>query len=175
MPVNPGEATSSPRFDVVGSWTVTSVAGLADVRADLESRLPCDCPAARVPARAGDGLPGSLSGVQRMVLVASELVANGLEHATPPVSVRLLCNGEVAVLDVVDHSPDSPPVVPHDREPGEGGHGLRLAGRVADRVGWFRTPAGEKHVWAEFSFTAATPAIGAPWPVSRVGARTARG
>ncbi|GAA1717405.1 hypothetical protein GCM10009809_11720 [Isoptericola hypogeus] len=147
--MSPLEADLPARLDVVGSWTVRSVAELADVRAELETRLPCGCSAARAPA-GDDSLPGSLSGAQRMVLVASELVSNGLEHAEPPVTVRLLCDGHVAVLDVVDHSPDAAPVVPRDRQPGEGGFGLRLAERVADRVGWFRTAAGEKHVWAEF-------------------------
>ncbi|MCK9792830.1 ATP-binding protein [Isoptericola sp. 4D.3] len=146
--MTPLEAAPVGRLDVVGSWTVRSVDELADVRAELENRLPCDCPAARVGP--SDDV-GGLSGLQRMVLVASELVANALEHARPPVVARLLCDGQVAVLDVVDRSPDAPPVVPHDREPGEGGHGLRLAETVADRVGWYRTDRGEKHVWAQFA------------------------
>ncbi|MFC8598544.1 ATP-binding protein [Isoptericola sp. NPDC057191] len=141
------EACPPGRLDVVGSWTLRTVDQLSDVRAELESQLPCDCPAARIgPSEDA----GGLSGTQRMVLVASELVANALEHARPPVVARLLCDGSVAVLDVVDRSPDEPPVVPVDRQLGEGGHGLRLAKTVADRVGWYRAGA-EKHVWAQFS------------------------
>ncbi|MFI2103462.1 ATP-binding protein [Isoptericola sp. NPDC019693] len=146
--MTPVEAAPVGRLDVVGTWAVRTVDDLADVRAELEACLPCDCSAARVgPARD----VGGLSGRQRMVLVASELVANALEHARPPVVARLLCDGHVAVVDVVDRSPEAPPVVPHDREPGEGGHGLRLAETIADRVGWYRTDRGEKHVWARFT------------------------
>jgi len=160
--VTPVEASPPGRLAVVGTWTLRSVDELADVRAELESRLPCACPAARGgPTDAA----GGLSGRQRMVLVASELVANALEHARPPVTARLLCDGDVAVLDVVDHSPEAPPVVPLGREPGEGGHGLRLAQAVADSVGWYRTGHGEKHVWARFvtpaPASAAAPAGGA--------------
>jgi len=148
--VTPVEAWPPGRLDVVGSWTLRTVDELSDVRSELETRLPCDCPAARVgPSPAA----GGLSGTQRMVLVASELVANALEHARPPVVARLLCDGDVAVLDVVDRSPEAPPVVPEGREPGEGGHGLRLAATVADRVGWYRA-GGEKHVWAQFTVPA---------------------
>ncbi|MFE5336565.1 ATP-binding protein [Isoptericola sp. NPDC056573] len=159
--MTPVEAVPVGRLDVVGTWTVRTVDDLADVRSALESRLPCDCRAAqRGPAPD----VGGLSGRQRMVLVASELVANALEHARPPVVARLLCDGDVAVVDVVDRSPDAPPVVPHDREPGEGGHGLRLAKTIADEVGWYRTDHGEKHVWARFT-TADVPVAAPRGPV----------
>lgn len=148
--MKPLEAAPVGRLDVVESWTVRTVGELSGVRAELESALPCDCPAARVGPT--DGL-GGLSGSQRMVLVASELVANALEHARPPVVARLLCDGHVTVVDVMDGSPEAPPVVPHDRLPGEGGHGLRLAAMIADRVGWYRTAHGRKHVWAQFATT----------------------
>ncbi|MEU2201265.1 ATP-binding protein [Isoptericola sp. NPDC019482] len=152
--MTPVEAVPVGRLDVVGTWAVRTVDDLADVRAELEDQLPCGC----APARVGpSGELGGLSGRQRMVLVASELVANALEHARPPVVARLLCDGHVAVLDVVDRSPESPPVVPHDREPGQGGHGLRLAETIADDVGWYRTDTGEKHVWARFASVDRSP------------------
>lgn len=157
--MSPVEASPPGRLAVVGSWTLRTVDELADVRAELESRLPCECPAARVGP---SDEAGGLSGRQRMVLVASELVANALEHARPPVTARLLCDGDVAVLDIVDHSPEAPPVVPLDREPGEGGHGLRLAQKVADTVGWYRTDRGEKHVWAQFVTPAPASVAAAP-------------
>ena len=163
--MTPVEAVPVGRLDVVGAWTVRTVDDLADVRAALETRLPCDCP----PAQIGpSGDLGGLSGRQRMVLVASELVANALEHARPPVVARLLCDGDVAVVDVADRSPEAPPVVPHDREPGEGGHGLRLAKTIADEVGWYCTDGGEKHVWAQF-----TTADRAPRPAGLTAGRSA--
>ena len=164
--MTPVEAVPVGRLDVVGAWAVRTVDDLADVRAALEARLPCDCPAAQVGPTAD---VGGLSGRQRMVLVASELVANALEHARPPVVARLLCDGDVAVVDVADHSPDAPPVVPHDREPGEGGHGLRLAKTIADEVGWYCTDRGEKHVWARFT-TADRAPVAAPQGLATHGA-----
>ncbi|MCA5892262.1 ATP-binding protein [Isoptericola sp. NEAU-Y5] len=169
--MTPVEGAPVGRLDLVGSWTVRSVDELADVRAGLDSRLPCHCPAAQVGP--SDDV-GGLTGRQRMVLVASELVANALEHARPPVVARLLCDGRVAVLDVVDRSPEAPPVVPHDREPGQGGHGLRIARRVADQVGWYRTDHGEKHVWAQFAAPVPAPAAGPARLVSS-GAPRSRG
>jgi serine/threonine-protein kinase RsbW len=147
MPVSPGEEALPHRLRTVGTWTLHSVDDLPRMRSSLEARLRSDCPAARAHRRSEE--PAALSEAQRIVLVTSELVANGLEHACPPVTVRLLTDGDAAVLDVIDPRPDELPAVPHDRGPGEGGHGLRLAAAVADRVCWFRT-ADEKHVWAQF-------------------------
>ncbi len=138
---------------LVGTWTVRSVGELSAVRAALSSRLPCDCAASHT---APDDA-AALTGVQRIVLVASELVSNALRHADGPAVVRLLCDGRSALLDVVDRSPDVPPVVATDRPPGEGGFGLHLARRAAHTVGWYRTAAGEKHVWARFTEPALTP------------------
>jgi anti-sigma regulatory factor (Ser/Thr protein kinase) len=138
---------------LVGTWTVRSVAELSAVRAALSSRLPCDCTA----LHAGSDESAVMTGVQRIVLVASELVTNALRHADGPATVRLLCDGRSALLDVVDHSPDAPPVVATDRPPGEGGFGLHLARRAAHTVGWYRTARGEKHVWARFTEPALWP------------------
>ncbi len=132
---------------LVGAWTVHSVEELSAVRAALSSRLPCDC----ASAGTGPADGATLTGVQRIVLVASELVSNALQHADGPATVRLLCDGRSALLDVVDRSPDVPPVVATNRPPGEGGFGLHLARRAAHTVGWYRTPGGEKHVWARFT------------------------
>lgn len=134
-------------MELVGTWTVRSVEELSPVRAALSSRLRCDC-------GVGDTAPAdgvTLTDVQRIVLVASELVSNALRHADGPATVRLLCDGRSALLDVVDRSPDVPPVVATNRPPGEGGFGLHLARRAAHTVGWYRTAGGEKHVWARFS------------------------
>lgn len=154
MPVNPGVESLPRHLRTIGSWTLRTVDDLPRMRASLEARLRADCPSAQARGRDDDG--AVLSESQRIVLVTSELVANGLEHAVPPITVRLLTDGEAAVLDVVDGCPEAPPVVPDDRGLGQGGHGLRLAAAVADRVCWYRT-AEEKHVWARFDGSASVP------------------
>ncbi len=137
---------------VVGTWTVRSVEEVSAVRAALASQLPCDCAAAHSGAT-----DDTLSGIQRIILVASELVSNALLHAGGPATVRLLCDGRSALLDVVDRSPDMPPVVATDRALGQGGFGLHLARRAAHTVGWYSTSSGEKHVWARFTAPALAP------------------
>ncbi|AEG43281.1 ATP-binding protein [Isoptericola variabilis] len=135
------------RMALVGSWTVRSVHELSGVRHALADRLPCDCAA----ATADPVEDTALSGVERIVLVASELVSNALQHADGPATVRLLCDGRSVLLEVVDRSPDVPPVVASRRPPGEGGFGLHLARRAAHTVGWYRTARDEKRVWARFT------------------------
>jgi anti-sigma regulatory factor (Ser/Thr protein kinase) len=138
---------------VVGTWTVRSVEEVSTVREALASQLPCDCAASHCGPTDDD----ALTGAQRIVLVASELVSNALLHADGPATVRLLCDERSALLDVVDRSPDVPPVVATDREPGQGGFGLHLARRAAHTVGWYSTASGEKHVWASFTPPVLTP------------------
>jgi serine/threonine-protein kinase RsbW len=133
----------------VRSWTLESLDDLAGVRAELEATLPAGADADEPNA---DGATPSL--IQRIVLVASELATNALRHGRPPVTVRLLRDGDAATIDVVDRSPDSPPVFADDRAPGAGGFGLLLAHRAAQELGWFRAGDDEKHVWACFTVPA---------------------
>lgn len=120
-----------PQGTAIRSWVVGSVDDLPVVRAEIQAAL-------------------DLPDAGRIVLVASELVTNALRHGRPPVTVRLLRDGEGATLDVVDRLPDIPPVVAGERPPGTGGFGLLLAGRAAHDVGWWRCGDSEKHVWARF-------------------------
>lgn len=122
-------------------WTIGSVDELATVRAALHAALQ-DEPCA--------GATSALE-VERIVLVASELATNALRHGSPPFAVRLLCDEGTTAVDVVDHRPDCPPVIAGRRAPGAGGFGLHLARRAARELGWFRSGADEKHVWAWFA------------------------
>jgi serine/threonine-protein kinase RsbW len=129
----------------VRSWTVRSVDDLPQLRAELEATLPF----VRDTAKPADGASGAA--VQRILLVASELATNALRHGTPPVTVRLLWDGDLATIDVVDRNPRVPPVFADKRARGAGGFGLLLARRAAQELGWFRAGSDEKHVWACFS------------------------
>lgn len=133
----------------VRSWTLASLDDLATVRAELEATLPVGAGASQ--PRTDDVNP---SLIQRIVLVASELATNALRHGSPPVTLRLLRDGDAATIDVVDCNPDAPPVLAAGRAPGAGGFGLLLAHRAAQELGWFRAGDDQKHVWATFSVPA---------------------
>jgi len=143
-------AAVPPGFVEIASWPLGDLSDLAPLRDGLHRTLTGG---AAPPDRHLDAV------VERVVLVASELATNALRHGLPPTSVHLLSDGRDFVVDVVDRSPGTAPVVARHRPPGAGGFGLMLARRAASAVGWYRSGAGEKHVWARFDV-----------PVQRAGA-----
>lgn len=141
-------AATSTRTRIVGTWTVTGVEELASVRALLEETL---CARTPTPCTESEPEPEPARSLrQNIVLVASELTANALEHAGGLARLDVVSDDTAVTVSVRDRSPDNPPVLTFDRELGAGGFGLQLALRVADDVGWYRTPDGAKHVWARF-------------------------
>lgn len=133
-------------FTRVGEWALDTPAGLSGLRAGLFRALT---------GRAVSGSSGLGSVPDRMVLVASELATNALKHGRPPTTVVLFRDGEECLLVVSDHDPDTVPVLAEPREPGEGGHGLRLAHKLSLEVGWF-VAGDRKHIWATFPVAGAS-------------------
>ncbi|MEU3652434.1 SpoIIE family protein phosphatase [Streptomyces sp. NPDC032161] len=83
-----------------------------------------------------------------MELVLSELITNAIRYGSAPVTVRLLYD-RTLTCEVADASSTSP----HLRDAAlmdEGGRGLFLVARVAERWGTRYTPQG-KVIWAELS------------------------
>ncbi len=91
------------------------------------------------------------------VLVASELMTNGLQHAGPPVDVEVApCDGtslsmqagstEGIRIAVHDRSSDGPQM--RERGDEHGGYGMRLVARAAEAWGWYADDVG-KVVWAD--------------------------
>ncbi|WP_258382559.1 SpoIIE family protein phosphatase/ATP-binding protein [Streptomyces sp. NTH33] len=81
-------------------------------------------------------------------LILSELVTNAIRYGSEPIRVRLLC-GRNLVCEVSDGSSTSP----HLRKAAttdEGGRGLFLVARLAQRWGTRYTPQG-KVIWSELS------------------------
>ncbi|WP_279628225.1 ATP-binding SpoIIE family protein phosphatase [Streptomyces recifensis] len=83
------------------------------------------------------------------VLAASELVANSLQHGTPPMRLRLRRTDRRLIIEVTDgddHLPRRRRAEPAD----ESGRGIDIVATIASGWGSRRTPGGGKAVWCEF-------------------------
>ncbi|WP_328793326.1 ATP-binding SpoIIE family protein phosphatase [Streptomyces sp. NBC_00273] len=84
------------------------------------------------------------------VLAASELVANSLQHGTPPMRLRLRRTDRRLIIEVTDgddHLPRRRRAEPGD----ETGRGISIIATIASSWGSRRTPGGGKAVWCEFA------------------------
>jgi serine/threonine-protein kinase RsbW len=132
-----------------------------EVRAELERR-PLTAPDGLLAAFTLPAVPESAGAARRRVraalisrglagvaedtqTIASELVANAVQHAGSPVDVALIIAGSVLVIVAADSSP-VPPVIKKTSD-GESGRGLIIVDAVADRWGSWPSRAG-KAVWA---------------------------
>ncbi|MEU2064307.1 SpoIIE family protein phosphatase [Streptomyces sp. NPDC013455] len=83
------------------------------------------------------------------VLATSELVANSLQHGTPPMRLRLRRTDRRLIVEVTDgddHLPRRRRAEPGD----ESGRGIAIVATIASGWGCRRTPGGGKAVWCEF-------------------------
>ncbi|MER5861139.1 MULTISPECIES: ATP-binding SpoIIE family protein phosphatase [Streptomyces] len=83
------------------------------------------------------------------VLATSELVANSLQHGTPPMRLRLRRTDRRLIVEVTDgddHLPRRRRAEPGD----ESGRGIAIVATIASGWGSRRTPGGGKAVWCEF-------------------------
>ncbi len=83
------------------------------------------------------------------VLATSELVANSLQHGTPPMRLRLRRTDRRLIIEVTDgddHLPRRRRAEPVD----ESGRGIAIVATIATHWGSRRTPGGGKAVWCEF-------------------------
>lgn len=84
------------------------------------------------------------------VLAASELVANSLQHGTPPMRLRLRRTDRRLIVEVTDgndHLPRRRRADPAD----ESGRGIAIIATIASNWGSRRAPGGGKAVWCEFA------------------------
>ncbi|MGP3985054.1 ATP-binding SpoIIE family protein phosphatase [Streptomyces sp. KR80] len=87
------------------------------------------------------------------VLATSELVANSLQHGTPPMRLRLRRTDRRLIIEVTDgddHLPRRRRAEPVD----EAGRGISIVATIASSWGSRRTPGGGKAVWCEFALPA---------------------
>ncbi|WP_333734590.1 ATP-binding SpoIIE family protein phosphatase [Streptomyces sp. IBSBF 3010] len=83
------------------------------------------------------------------VLAAGELVANSLQHGTPPMRLGLRRTDRRLIIEVTDgddHLPRRRRAEPAD----EAGRGIEIVASIATSWGSRRTPGGGKAVWCEF-------------------------
>jgi len=137
-----GIASSRPpeRFRPVRSWSLDSVTDLSRVRRELLEEITA-------PHAAPQDVLGRVP--ENMVLVASELATNALQHGRPPTVLSLLADDLDYLLDVCDADLETTPVIAGERPSGAGGFGLLIAHRLSQEVGWYTTDE-TKHVWATF-------------------------
>ncbi|WP_327724333.1 SpoIIE family protein phosphatase [Streptomyces europaeiscabiei] len=89
------------------------------------------------------------------VLAASELVANSLQHGTPPMRLRLRRTDRRLIVEVTDgndHLPRRRRADPAD----ESGRGIAIIATIASNWGSRRAPGGGKAVWCEFALPRTT-------------------
>ncbi|MEU6281978.1 SpoIIE family protein phosphatase [Streptomyces sp. NPDC047028] len=83
------------------------------------------------------------------VLAASELVANSLQHGTPPMRLRLRRTDRRLIIEVTDGN-DHLPRRRQAELADESGRGIAIVATIASHWGSRRTPGGGKAVWCEF-------------------------
>ncbi|MEU6735589.1 ATP-binding SpoIIE family protein phosphatase [Streptomyces physcomitrii] len=90
------------------------------------------------------------------VLAVSELVANSLQHGTPPMRLKLRRTDRRLIVEVTDadeHLPRRRRAEPGD----ETGRGISIIATIASNWGSRRTPGGGKSVWCEFALPQSDP------------------
>jgi len=86
--------------------------------------------------------------IDAVTLCVSELVTNALDHAAPPIGLRVACEDECVRIEVTDASTARP--VQRSVEPSAlRGRGMQFVDQSATRWGVDSSPGG-KTVWAEF-------------------------
>ncbi|WP_320773071.1 SpoIIE family protein phosphatase [Streptomyces sp. CRN 30] len=89
------------------------------------------------------------------VLAASELVANSLQHGTPPMRLRLRRTDRRLIVEVTDGD-DHLPRRRHAEPADESGRGIAIVATIASSWGSRRAPGGGKAVWCEFALPRTT-------------------
>lgn len=84
------------------------------------------------------------------VLAVSELVANSLQHGTPPMRLRLRRTDRRLIVEVTDGDDHLPRRRRAENED-EAGRGISIVATIASSWGSRRTPGGGKAVWCEFA------------------------
>lgn len=119
-------------------------------------RLPADHGAAgearRLVGLALDSWPAH----EHIVLAASELVTNAVQHGEPPIDLEIDRRGSLVRVTVLNTDTGGTPRVAITAAEADHGRGLALVERLAQRWGWDRAD-GRMRVWVEFDSAAGVP------------------
>jgi anti-sigma regulatory factor (Ser/Thr protein kinase) len=97
------------------------------------------------------------------VLAVSELVANSLQHGTPPMRLRLRRTDRRLIVEVTDGDDHLPRRRRAETED-EAGRGISIIATIASSWGSRRTPGGGKAVWCEFALPRRDQALASRGP-----------
>jgi anti-sigma regulatory factor (Ser/Thr protein kinase) len=97
---------------------------------------------------------GRRTSIPIVELVATELVANAVQHAVPPIGLALSLDGERLRVAVSDGAPDTPPVRRTTLPGTEGGYGLNIVDTLAEAWG-YDVDGALKAVWADLDLNLA--------------------
>ena len=122
-------------------WILADYAELHLLRAGLRQVIDAQ---ALTPGRELDDV------TERLVIVATELTTNALNHANSEAVVGLSRTRTAFILDVADELPSVAPQMVEQHPSRAGGRGLHITQELAVDTGWYLT-SGSKHVWAEFT------------------------
>src|SRR4051812_37426069 len=92
---------------------------------------------------------GGTAVAEDAALAAAELLANAVQHGSPPVAVQVSGDADRIRIEVQDGS-RRPPVRPSSSGTNMTGRGIAMVDALATRWGVDPRPEGGKSVWAEF-------------------------
>lgn len=131
-----------PERRPLGSWTVQHPKDLRPLRHSVEAAVKDWASRENLDVSAVD---------HRLALITSELTSNALKYGARPVVTSLFRGENGWVIDVEDAEIDREPVYYPPEPTRAGRNGLLIVERLANRWGWYRSPAQparRKHLWA---------------------------
>ena len=132
-PSRPPPLTEGP----VHTWNLSKTAELAGLRSDVRRRLD----------QGPTSFPDHRAASERLLLAVEELTSNALRHGELPVTTTITIGDTGWLVVVTDSAVDRPPFQDIDRDPAQGGLGLKLVGMLSSAHGWV-TEDSRKQVWA---------------------------
>ncbi|WP_324277242.1 ATP-binding protein [Blastococcus brunescens] len=81
-----------------------------------------------------------------LILLLDELLSNGLRHGHLPVTAEVRRTPQEWICEVSDPAIETEPSPAVDRDPAQGGMGLRIIASLSSSHGWFVRDA-RKYVW----------------------------
>ena len=134
---------AAPDADERWAWSPHHLSELASIRRELHERL---AEAAPPPVTDCDA-DRQVELHEHLVLSFDELLSNALRHGRAPVGGAVRRTAAAWLLVVSDAAAGAPPHPDPDRDPAQGGLGLRMVADLSADHGWC-SDAEHKQVWA---------------------------